>query len=116
MRKKYRESENRLILILSVFAIVITATLIFVAAQSTNNVQRQENKTEVKPLKIETPEPCDTGGIVVYTHDGGVYAFYGTFVIYNDGRNGKEVEITMDGYMEANYPHGVPEIKEQYEP
>ena len=117
MRKKYREGEKRLIVILSISAVVvITSILIFAAAQSTNKVQRQEKKAEVKPLKIETPKPCNTGGIVIYTHDGGVYAFYGTFEINNDGRDGKEIEVTMDGYMEANYPHGVPAVNEQYGP
>lgn len=116
MRKKYREGEKRLIVILSIIAAVITAILVFAAVQSTSKVQCQEKKAEVTPLKIETPEPCNTGGIVIYTHDGGVYAFYGTFEINNDGRDGKEIEVTMDGYMEANYPHGVPEMKEQYGP
>lgn len=116
MRKKYREGEKRLIVTLSIFVVVVTSILIFAAAQSTNKMQRQEKKAEVKPLKIETPKPCNTGGIVIYTNDGGVYAFYGTFEIHNDGRDGKEIEVTMDGYMEANYPHGVPAVKEQYGP
>lgn len=116
MRKKHRESERRLILVLLISAMVVTGTLILAALQSTSVAKQQGKRSEVKTLRIDTPNPCDTGGIVIYTNDGGVYAFVGEFEIQNDGKNGKEIEITMNGYMEASYPHGEPEIKEQYGP
>lgn len=79
--------------------------------------QQQEGQAsgqqEPKRLKIEIPDPCNEGTVTVYAN-GGVYCFYGTFDIENDGRNGEQIQMTVEGYMEAEYPHGepaAPEIK-----
>lgn len=105
------------ILLLIPASLLMAAFIIFAVAddwkQQDAAAREQQEAKEPEPLIIEMP--CDTGSIVIYAN-GGVYAFYGTFDIKNDGRDGEEIIITLEGYMEAEYPHGVPEAKETYGP
>ncbi|CAM3546499.1 hypothetical protein CLOSCI_00564 [[Clostridium] scindens ATCC 35704] len=119
-RKEDRRRENNLaILLLIPVSLLMAAFIIFAVAddwkQQDAAAREQQETKEPEPLTIETPDPCDTGSIVIYAN-GGVYAFYGTFDIKNDGRDGEEIIMTLEGYMEAEYPHGVPEVKETYGP
>lgn len=107
------------ILLLIPASIFMAAFIIFAVAdewkQQAEEAKEQQEEKEPEPLTIETPNPCNTGSIVIYAN-GGVYAFRGTFDIENDGRDGKEIVMTLEGYAEAGYPHGVPEVKEIYGP
>lgn len=115
-RDEDRRRENKLALILT-FPIVVLMTILVVFAIG-DEWKRQEKeavKQEPEPIVIENPDPCNTGSIVIYAN-GGVYSFYGKFDIANDGKNGEEVEMTLEGYMVAGYPHGEPEVPEIYGP
>lgn len=114
MRKEDRKKENQLLfklVITSVLLTAITAGIVFRYAKQ----QPNSEDLNAERIEITVPDPCDTGNIVIYAN-GGVYAFNGTFDIENDGKNGKDISIILDGYIEADYPHGVPEITQQYGP
>lgn len=124
-RDEDRHKENRLALILTVPAsLFMIAFLIFAVVddwkqqEETLKAQQATEKDaqeEPEALTIETPDPCDTGSIVIYAN-GGVYSFYGSFDIENDGKDGNEIIMTLDGYMEAEYTHGEPAVTEIYGP
>jgi len=119
-RKEDRIRENKLaFLLLLPASLFMAAFIIFAVAddwkQQDTLMKEQQEAKEPEPLTIESPDPCNTGSIVIYAN-GGVYAFHGTFDIENDGRDGKEIIMTLEGYVEAGYPHGVPEVKEIYGP
>ena len=58
-------------------------------------VQRQQ----AEPLVIETPEPATEGSITIYTPDGAVYGYFGNIDIISDGRDGKQIQIELTGWL-----------------
>lgn len=107
-----RQREYKAALLLAVFgAVLVTILMVLVFVES----WQQETDATPEKLTIENPDPCDTGSIVIYAN-GGVYSFYGSFDIENDGKDGNEIIMTLDGYMEAGYPHGEPAAPEIYGP
>ena len=75
----------------------------------------KETTTEtVKPknLTITIPEPSTRGAITIFTSDGGQYVYYGDIEIISDGKNGKEIDIELNGWLVGSYPHGTPEYTE----
>lgn len=119
-REEDRKREYWLALFLSISGAVLMAILLTISIFETWNTQGREQYGEQaaetpEDLIIENPDPCNTGSIVVYAN-GGVYAFYGSFDIENDGRDGNEISMMLEGYMEAGYPHGEPEAPEFYGP
>lgn len=115
-REKDRRRENRLAIILALPIVALMAILMFFTIGDEWKRQEKEAvKQESEPIVIENPDPCNTGSILIYAN-GGVYSFYGEFDIENDGKDGEEVEMTLEGYMVAGYPHGEPETQEIYGP
>lgn len=58
-------------------------------------MQRQQ----AEPLVIETPEPATEGSITIYTPDGAVYGYFGDIDIISDGRDGKQIQIELKGWL-----------------
>ena len=58
-------------------------------------MQRQQ----AEPLVIETPEPAAEGSITIYTPDGAVYGYFGDIDIISDGRDGKQIQIELTGWL-----------------
>lgn len=115
-RDEDRRRENRLALILALpIAVIMTILIVFAIGDEWKRQETETAKPDPEPIVIENPDPCNTGSIVIYAN-GGVYSFYGEFDIANDGKDGEEVEMTLEGYITAGYPHGVPEVKEIYGP
>lgn len=111
-RGEDRKRENWLAAFISLLGavfMIILFLLVFWEAQEGQEQSQSRERAEEAPedLIIEKTDPCNNGSIVIYAN-GGVYAFYGSFDIENDGRNGKEIYMTLEGYMEAGYPHGEP--------
>lgn len=116
--ERYKRKEKVLAIKLSILAGVILAAIVILTYSTQVKQSRQQNtepKKEPEKIVIETPEPCTDGNIVIYA-DGGVYEYCGKIGIKNDGKNGEEISIILDGYMKAGFPHGIPEITEQEEP
>lgn len=57
-------------------------------------VQRQ-----AAPLHIVIPESETEGSITIYTTDGAVYGYFGEIDIINDGRNGRQIQIELKGWL-----------------
>ncbi|NCC42481.1 MAG: hypothetical protein EOM18_02625 [Clostridia bacterium] len=75
----------------------------------------KETTTEtVKPknLTITIPEPSTRGTITIFTSDGGQYVYYGNINFNSDGKDGKQIDIELNGWLVGNYPHGTPEYTE----
>lgn len=97
--------------------VVVIGLLMFFAitdvTQQEAEAKKEKQQTQAaEDLVIEIPEPCTEGRILI-TANGGVYGFYGDIVIENDGSDGKQIEITLDGYIIDTYPHsatGEPQI------
>lgn len=111
--KRYKRKEKVLAIKLSILAGVILAAIV-ILTYSAQVKQSTEPKKEPEKVVIETPEPCTDGNIVIYA-DGGVYEYRGKIGIENDGKNGQEISVILDGYMKAGFPHGIPEITEKEE-
>lgn len=109
-----REKKLAIILVFT-FAALMTILIVFAIGDEWKRQETETAKPEPEPIVIENPDPCNTGSIVIYAN-GGVYSFYGEFDMENDGKNGEEIEITLEGHIMAGYPHGVPEVKEIYGP
>lgn len=115
-RDEERRRKNRLALIIALpIAALMSLLMIFTINDEWKRQEKEAEKKEPEPIVIENPDPCNTGSIVIYAN-GGVYSFYGEFDIANDGKDGEEVEMTLEGYMVAGYPHGEPEAPEIYGP
>lgn len=115
-RDEDRRRENRLALILALpIMVLMTILIVFAIGDEWKRQEKEAVKQEPEPIVIENPAPCNTGSILIYAN-GGVYSFYGEFDIENDGKDGEEVEMTLEGYMVAGYPHGEPETPEIYGP
>lgn len=124
MRRYDRKKENVMAAIISVPLIIIVCLLAFFAARG--DMKQQEAATAAKEatkqqmqatedLVIETPEPC-TEGTILITANGGVYGFYGDIVIKNDGTDGEQIDIALDGYIVDTYPHSATGEPQIYEP
>ena len=116
--KRYKRKEKVLTIKLSILAGVILAVIVILTYSTQvkqSGQQDTETKKEPEKIVIETPKPCTDGNIVIYA-DGGVYEYRGKIGIENDGKNGEEIAIKLDGYMKAGFPHGIPEITEKEEP
>lgn len=112
--KRYKRKEKVLTIKLFILAGVIMAAVVILTYSAQVRQSRQqamEPKKEPEKIVIETPGPCTDGSIVIYA-DGGVYEYCGKIGIKNDGKNGEEISIILDGYMKAGFPHGMPEITE----
>lgn len=67
--------------------------------------EKKQQSEAAEKLTIEIPDPCKKGTILIKAN-GGVYGFYGDIDIENDGKNGEQIEITLDGFIVDTYPHG----------
>lgn len=115
--ERYKRKEKVLTIKLSILAGVIMVAIVILTYSAQVKQSRQQNtepKKEPEKIVIETPEPCTDGNIVIYA-DGGVYEYCGKIGIENDGKNGQEISVILDGYMKAGFPHGMPEITEKEE-
>lgn len=115
--ERYKRKEKVLTIKLFILAGVIMAAITILTYSAQVKQSRQQGtapKKEPEKIVIETPEPCMDGTIVIYA-SGGVYKYRGKIDIESNGKNGEEISIVLDGYMEAGFPHGIPEIKEQEE-
>ena len=115
--ERYKRKEKVLTIKLFILAAVLMVVIVMLtySAQVTQSGQQDADpKKEPEKLVIETPEPCTDGNIVIYA-DGGVYEYCGKIGIENDGKNGEEISIMLDGYMKGGFPHGIPEMTEKEE-
>lgn len=115
--ERYKRKEKVLAIKFSILAGVIMAAIVILTySTQVKQSRQQDTKTKKEPEKvvIETPEPCTEGNVVIYS-DGGVYEYRGKIGIKNDGKNGEEIAIVLDGYLKAGFPHGKPEITEKGE-
>lgn len=115
--ERYKRKEKVLTIKLSILAGVIMASIVILTYSAQVKQSRQQDtapKKEPEKVVIETPEPCTEGNIVIYA-DGGIYEYCGKIGIENDGKNGEEIAIVLDGYLKAGFPHGKPEITEKGE-
>lgn len=115
--ERYKRKEKVLTIKLSILAGVILAAIVILTYSAQVKQSRQQNtepKKEPEKIVIETPEPCTDGNIVIYSN-GGVYEYCGKIGIENDGKNGEEIAVILDGYMKVGFPHGIPEITEKGE-
>lgn len=56
-------------------------------------------RQQAEPLVIETPAPATEGSITIYTPDGAVYGYFGDMDIISDGRDGKQIQIELTGWL-----------------
>lgn len=81
-----------------------------------NQPEPQAQKKYTAPLVITTPAPATKGSIRVFDYDGCcIYGYYGEIKIINDGRDGKEIDIVCEGYLEGYQQHGEPAYTEESE-
>lgn len=121
MRRYNRKKENIMAAIISAPIVIVVCLLVFFAIRDDMKQQEataaakkttKQQKQVAEDLVIEIPEPC-TEGTILITANGGVYGFYGDISIKNDGRNGEQIEITLDGYIVDTFPNsatGEPKI------
>lgn len=122
-----RRRENKALRIMSIcmlaFLGMVAAIMIFMlliwckeqqAAQTVD--EWVENQTQqAEPLVIVTPEPETEGSVTIYTNDGTVYGYFGDIAIKNDGKDGKQIDIELYGWLVEEYKHGEPEHTEESE-
>lgn len=113
--ERYKRKEKVLTIKLSILAgVVMLAIVILTYSAQIKQSRQQDTASNKEPEKvvIETQEPCTEGNVVIYS-DGGVYEYFGKIDIVNDGGNGEEIAIILEGYMKASFLHGNPETGEK---
>lgn len=117
--KNQRRRENKLIKALAHIAVIIAVSivalllLIWCKTQAQPPRMDEELATErqqeqQKPLSIEIPESKTEGSITIYTPDGAVYGYFGKINIINDGTDGHQIEIELNGWLVGECQHGEP--------
>lgn len=119
---KNHKRENEVLRVLIKCAVImaagIAAVILFMlflwcdAKESQPETQAQKKQTA--PLVITTPVPATRGSIRVFDYDGCcIYAYYGEIKINSDGRDGKEIDIVCEGYLEGYQQHREPAYTEE---
>lgn len=122
MRNHKRENKalRELIKCAAILAVGIAATtlsaLFLWCDAKDSKPEPQTRQKEAEPLVITTPVPATKGSIRVFDYDGCcIYGYYGEIKINSDGRNGKEIDIVCEGYLEGYQQHGEPAYTEESE-
>lgn len=122
MRNHKRENKalrvliKGVIILAAVIVAIIIATLLIWCDAKDNQPEPQAQKKCTAPLVITTPVPATKGSIRVFDYDGCcIYGYYGKIKINSDGRDGKEIDIVCEGYLEGYQQHGEPAYTEESE-
>lgn len=122
MRNHKRENKalrvliKGVIILAAVIVAIIIATLLIWCDAKDNQPEQQTQKKQTEPLVITTPVTATKGSIRVFDYDGCcIYAYYGKIKINSDGRDGKEIDIVCEGYLEGYQQHGEPAYTEESE-
>lgn len=111
MRRRRRENQilKGLIWAAAAVAICIAGLILFFVfvwwrAQGAEPTTDEEvaalmQRQQAEPLVIETPAPATEGSITIYTPDGAVYGYFGNIDIISDGRDGKQIQIELTGWL-----------------
>lgn len=111
MRRHRRENKILKGLLLAVaglvaFIVAIILFMLFIWWQAQNaepttdeEVAALMQRQQAEPLVIETPAPATEGSITIYTPDGAVYGYFGNIDIISDGRDGKQIQIELTGWL-----------------
>lgn len=121
---KDHKRENKALRVLIKCAVILAAgitavilSMLFLWCDTKDNqIEPQTQKNQTAPLVITTPAPATKGSIRVFDYDGCcIYAYYGEIKINSDGRDGKEIDIVCEGYLEGYQQHGEPVYTEESE-
>ena len=111
MRRHRRENQilKGLIRVAVAVAVCIAGLILFFVfvwwrAQGAEPTTDEEvaalmQRQQAEPLVIETPETATEGSITIYTQDGAVYGYFGNIDIISDGRDGKQIQIELTGWL-----------------
>ena len=122
--KNQRRRENKLIKVLVHIAVImvvsIAALLLLIWCRTQAQLPRTDEELaaagqQEKPLSIEITEPKTEGSITIYTPDGAVYGYFGKINIINDGTDGHQIEIELNGWLVGECQHGEPAYTEESE-
>lgn len=118
---KNHKQENKALRALVKGAIILAAAIVVIILAMLliwYRGQQAEPQTDEQAAKlvITTPAPATKGSIRVFDYDGCcIYAYYGEIKINSDGRDGKEIDIVCEGYLEGYQQHGEPAYTEESE-
>ena len=98
MKKPLTERKVHTILTIGIVILCILGAIVI---DKVNKAAEEEQPPAAVPakIKIENPTPCNEGSINIYTPDGKVLGYYGTFIITNDGYDGHQIILTLNGYL-----------------
>lgn len=114
MRKQKRQTVKKLIQCAAIIAAGVLAIILFMLAiwyrgknsEPVTDEQVAAQMQQAEPLVIETPEAATEGSIRVYDYDGCcIYSYYGKIRVNNDGKDGKDIDVEVIGYLEGYQEH-----------
>ena len=108
MRRYRRKADTKIEAVAAIAAAIAVLIIITTAAalQTKQERQQEDSKTKPDPLVITVAPQAEKGTITVYDYKGNcIYGYYGAITIENDGRNGEDIAITCNGYLEGYIEH-----------
>lgn len=118
--KKY-EKENKILKVLiavcaaAVVALTVCISLLVINVDEAEPQTEETQYTQPKELVIIETNKRTEGFVTITTNTGKTVQYFGEVDIISDGSNGKQVDITIDGYCVEYCPHINPEEMERTE-
>lgn len=90
-----KSTHFKVLLALFIALVVFASAFLIYAGTKSYTEEQGETDFEPEPLEISETDPCDYGMVSVYDGDVLIYQYLGEIYIYNDGTNGKTIDVRI---------------------
>lgn len=95
LKISHKSTRFKVLLALFIALVFFASAFVIYAGTKSYTEEQGKNDFEPEPLEISETDPCDYGMVSVYDGDVLIYQYLGEIYIYNDGTNGKTIDVRI---------------------
>lgn len=103
LKISHKSTRFKVLLALFIAPVFFASAFVIYAGTKSYTEEQGKNDFEPEPLEISETDPCDYGMVSVYDGDVLIYQYLGEIYIYNDGTNGKAIDVRI-AYPNDTWP------------